>query len=149
MRFRNPQDFFAGLLFVAFGAAALWFGKSFNVGTATRMGPGYLPTILGWGLIGIGAFIAARSLVTTGVPIPRMSARPQVFIIAALISFALLIERFGLLPATAAVVVLGTFASRDMRWHEMALLAIGASIVAVVLFIFLLGQPMEPWIWRG
>ncbi len=148
MRFRNPQDFFAGLLFVAFGAAALWFGKSFAMGSATRMGPGYLPTLLGWGLIGIGAFITVRSLATSGAPIPRMSPRPQLFIIAALVAFALTIERFGLLPATAAVVVLGSFASRDMRWWEMLVLAAGASVVAVGLFIFMLGQPMEAWIWR-
>jgi len=148
MRFRNPQDFFAGLLFVAFGAAALWFGKSFAIGSATRMGPGYLPTLLGWGLIGLGVLITARALVTSGAPIPRMSPRPQIFIIAALVAFALTIERFGLLPATAAVVVLGSFASRDMRWYEMIVLAACASVVAVLLFIYALGQPMEPWIWR-
>ena len=55
MRFNNLQDFLAGLLFVAFGAAALWFGKAYAFGAATRMGPGYLPNVLGWMLVGIGA----------------------------------------------------------------------------------------------
>ena len=54
MRFDNLQDLLAGLLFAAFGAAALWFGQSLALGAATRMGPGYLPTILGWLLIGLG-----------------------------------------------------------------------------------------------
>ena len=146
--FKNPQDFFAGALFAAFGAAALWFGQSFAIGTPTRMGAGYLPTVLGWSLIGIGIFITLRSLVLSGNPIPASAVRPQVFIIAALIAFAVLIERFGLLPATAAVVILGSAASRDMRWIEMLVLAVGASAAAVALFIYTLGQPMEAWIWR-
>ena len=146
--FKNPQDFFAGLLFAGFGAAALWFGQGYAVGTPTRMGAGYLPTVLGWALIGFGVFITARSLVLKGAPIPASQFRPQFFIIAALIAFALLIERFGLLPATAAVVILGSLASREMRWSETLALAVGASGAAVALFIYALGQPMEAWIWR-
>ena len=148
LRFKNPQDFFAGLLFTAFGASALWFGHGYAFGTATRMGAGYLPTVLGWSLIGLGVFITLRSLVLAGAPIPASQFRPQIFIILALIAFALLVERFGLLPATAAVVILGSLASREMRWIETLLLAVGASAAAVGLFIYALGQPMEAWIWR-
>jgi hypothetical protein len=146
--FKNPQDFFAGLLFAAFGAAALWFGQGYAFGTATRMGAGYLPTVLGWLLIGFGVFITLRSLMITGAPIPASQVRPQLFIIAGLFAFALLIERFGLLPATASVVILGSLASREMRWWETLVLAVFASGAAVALFIYGLGQPMEAWIWR-
>ena len=148
LRFKNPQDFFAGLLFAAFGAAALWFGQKYAIGTPTRMGAGYLPTVLGWLLIGFGVFITLRSLVLTGAPIPASQFRPQIFIILALIAFAVLIERFGLLPATAAVVILGSAASREVRVWETLVLAVGASAAAVALFIYALGQPMEAWIWR-
>ena len=147
IRFKNPQDFWAGLLFAGFGAAALYFGQSLAFGSATRMGPGYLPTVLGWSLIGVGAFIVLRSLVIEGAPIPRANARPQLFIIAALVAFALTIERFGLLAAAAAVVILGSLASRDMRWREAIVLAALAAMASVGLFIYLLGQPMSPWVW--
>ena len=147
-RLKSTQDLLAGLLFTGFGVAALWFGRTFAVGSATRMGPGYLPTVLGWSLIAVGLIIAVRAFVIAGAPIPRSLVRPQLFIIAALVAFALIVERFGLIPATAAVVVLGALASRDMRWIETLALAVGAAAVAVVLFIYLLGQPMEPWIWR-
>ena len=47
-RVKNPQDFWAGLLFLAVGCLALWFGRGYAFGTATKMGPGYLPTVLSW-----------------------------------------------------------------------------------------------------
>ena len=75
---KNVQDFVAGLLFTAFGAAALWYGQGYNFGTATRMGPGYLPNVLGWSLVGIGVFITLRAFVISGVPIPRIYLRPQI-----------------------------------------------------------------------
>ena len=147
MRLRNPQDFWAGLLFVCFGAAALWFGQSYAIGSPTRMGPGYLPNVLGWLLVGIGCFITLRSLVVSGLPIPKVDFRPQFMIISALVAFALLIERMGLLAAAAAVVLLGSLAARDARSVEMLVLAVVAAAASVGLFIYVLGQPMATWIW--
>lgn len=148
MRFNNLQDLLAGLLFVAFGSAALWFGQSYAFGSATRMGPGYLPNVLGWLLVGLGIFIAVRAFVLSGVPIPRIHLRPQVMIIAALVAFALLIERLGLMAAAAAVVVLGSLASREARPFEIIVIAAFTAAAAVGLFITLLGQPMQPWAWE-
>jgi hypothetical protein len=147
MRFNNLQDLLAGLLFLAFGAAALWFGQSYAFGAATRMGPGFLPNVLGWLLVGLGAFIAVRALVVGGVPIPRIHLRPQIMIIAALLAFALLVERLGLMAAAAAVVVLGSLASREARPLEIIVIAALTAAGAVGLFIKLLGQPMQPWAW--
>ncbi len=147
MRSNFLQDLLAGLLFMAFGAGALWFGQSYAFGAATRMGPGFLPNVLGWMLVGLGAFIAVRALVVGGGPIPRIHIRPQIMIIAALLAFALLIERFGLMAAAAAVVVLGSLASREARPLEIVVIAILTAAGAVLLFIKLLGQPMQPWTW--
>jgi putative tricarboxylic transport membrane protein len=60
VRIRNPRDFWAGALFVAFGMAAVILGSRYNLGTAARMGPGYFPRILGILLIALGAIISAR-----------------------------------------------------------------------------------------
>ena len=147
MGLKNLQDFLAGLLFVVFGAAALWFGKSYAIGVATRMGPGFMPTLLGWALVGVGTFITVRALVVAGVGIPAINLRPQVMIIAALMAFAFTVERFGLLVAAGAVVILGSLASKDVRFFEMIALAVITAFASVGLFIYLLGQPMAPWTW--
>jgi hypothetical protein len=38
-------------------------------------------------------------------------------------------------------------ASSEMRWKETVPLAIGMAVVSIVLFIYLLGQSMQPWTW--
>ena len=48
MRFiRRPKDLYAGLIFVAFGTAAIVIGNNYALGSAARMGPGYFPRMLG------------------------------------------------------------------------------------------------------
>ena len=63
MSIRNPKDFWAGLLYVVLGLAAVYIAQDYEMGTATRMGPGYFPTLLG----GFLALIGVVSLVS----IPR------------------------------------------------------------------------------
>src|SRR5262245_17730574 len=99
IRVKAPQDFWAGVLFASIGCAALWFGRDYRFGTIMAMGPGYLPAVLGWALVAIGAFLCVRSLAVTGPAIEASDYRPQVFILAAIVIFALLIERVGLAPS--------------------------------------------------
>ena len=40
---RNPKDFWAGLVYIAFGVAAILIALKYPVGSAGRMGPGYFP----------------------------------------------------------------------------------------------------------
>jgi Tripartite tricarboxylate transporter TctB family len=67
---RFLRDFVAGLVFAAFGAAAIHFVREYPLGTAMHMGPGYFPAALGWILIGFGAFLCVRGL-WRWVPSPR------------------------------------------------------------------------------
>lgn len=145
IRVKSPQDLWAGLLFFIVGCGALWFGRNYNVGTVMRMGPGYLPSSLSWGLVGIGAFLVARGLVLSGPGIEGSLIRPQAFIVIAIVAFALLIEQFGLAPAVFVTTIIAAFASYEMKWIETVTLAVGSAIVSVVLFIYLLGQSMQKW----
>ena len=62
MHIRNQKDFWAGLLFSAFGLFFSGFGTRYAFGDAARMGPGYFPTVLGVLLIVLGAVIALGAL---------------------------------------------------------------------------------------
>jgi Tripartite tricarboxylate transporter TctB family len=147
IRVKNPQDFWAGLLFLVVGCLALWFGRGYAFGTATKMGPGYLPTVLSWALVLIGAFLSLRALALEGPSIEASLIRPQVFILLAIVVFGLLIERFGLAPAIVVVTVIAALASREMRWREALLVAVGLAALCVGLFIYLLGQPLTIFAW--
>ena len=147
VRVKNPQDFWAGLLFLAVGLLAVYLGRNYNFGTATKMGPGYLPTVLSWIMAGIGAFLALRALLEQGSGIEPSLWRPQAFIIAAIVLFALFIERLGLAPTVVVVTVVAALASREMRWIETLILSVGLAILCVVLFVKILGQPLTIFNW--
>jgi hypothetical protein len=145
LQVKNPQDFWAGLLFIAAGATALWEGSDYTLGSITQMGPGYFPRVLSWILLGIGALLAGRGLVIVGPRIAPSLIRPQVLILLAIIVFGLTIERFGLAPAVLLATVLAALASRETRWTETIVLAVLLAAATVVLFIHLLGQSMQTW----
>jgi hypothetical protein len=143
---RNPQDFWAGVLFIVFGAIALWHGWSYPVGTVTQMGPGFVPRALSFALLGIGAILVLRGIAATGVGITPSLVRPQVLILLAIVAFGLMIERFGLAPAVVAATIIAALASRQMKWIETVTLAVLLAGISAVLFIHLLGQSMRTWI---
>lgn len=147
IRVKNTQDFWAGILFLVVGALALWFGRHYAFGTATKMGPGYLPTVLSWMLVLIGLFLSLRALMEEGAPIEGSLFRPQFFVLLAIVVFAGLIERFGIVPAVIVVTVLAAMASREMRWKETIAFAVGLAVLCVALFVYLLGQPLAAWSW--
>src|SRR4030095_8030134 len=78
---RHPKDVFAGLLFIAFGIAAIVIGSGYALGTAARMGPGYFPRILGLLLIVLGLALALRALRISGPPIPVFKWRPLLVVL--------------------------------------------------------------------
>lgn len=61
MKIRNQKDFWAGLMFLAFGLAFAIVARNYQMGTAVRMGPAYFPTVLGGLMAVLGTIILARS----------------------------------------------------------------------------------------
>jgi len=58
LRIRSPKDFWAGLMFIAFGLfAAIWAYANYQMGSAVRMGPAYFPTVLGGLLAVLGLLV--------------------------------------------------------------------------------------------
>lgn len=62
MQVKNGKDFWAGLMFIAFGLGFMLVAmNNYNMGTAVRMGPAYFPTLLGGlqAILGLAIFIRA------------------------------------------------------------------------------------------
>jgi hypothetical protein len=64
MKITNGKDFWAGLMFVAFGIAFMWVSRNYAMGTSVRMGPAYFPTVLGGLLAVLGGAVLFRAFVT-------------------------------------------------------------------------------------
>jgi len=51
----NEKDLVAGLFLILMAAIGLWLNLEHNMGSARRMGPGYMPWMVFWLQIGLGA----------------------------------------------------------------------------------------------
>ncbi|HZO00399.1 MAG TPA: tripartite tricarboxylate transporter TctB family protein [Burkholderiales bacterium] len=71
LRIKAPKDFWAGLMFIGFGAFfMIWALTHYQMGTAVRMGPAYFPTVLGGLMVFLGVLVFIESLAMEGPPLP-------------------------------------------------------------------------------
>jgi hypothetical protein len=64
MKIANGKDFWAGLMFIAFGLGFMFVSRNYAMGNAVRMGPAYFPTVLGGMLAVLGAVVFLRAFVS-------------------------------------------------------------------------------------
>ena len=143
----NNKDLWAGLMFVAFGVGALWYGTTLSLGTAVRMGPGYVPRMLSFIMIGLGAVVAIRALLVGSDPIDRGQWKPIVFVTIGVVVFAFLFERAGMVPATIALVFLSALGGGEFKLGETAVSSLVLCVICVI--IFKLGLSMNISVIRG
>ncbi len=140
-----PTEFVAGLFFAAQAALGLWLLHELRLGTAMRMGPGFLPTTVCYGLLVLGLIMVGRSFFTVGAPLDRWYPRPLAFVLGSLIVFALTIEPLGLFATILLVVAVAAFATPESRWREAIVTALALAGFSVLVFVWLLGLPIASW----
>ena len=64
MKITNGKDFWAGVMFIAFGLGFMFVAQNYAMGNAVRMGPAYFPTVLGGMLAVLGAAVLVRGFVS-------------------------------------------------------------------------------------
>ena len=136
------RDFFAGGLLVLIGSAAVLEGTTYDIGTLMRMGPGFMPVSLGGILVILGIFIAGSAAVTGDDDQRVFTKKPQwlswLCIIGGPFLFIVLGIYGGLIPATFACVFVSAFADRTATLKSSFVLAAATTVVAIVLFDYLL-----------
>ena len=139
---KNPKDFWAGLMYVGVGAAAILFASELPMGSAVRMGPAYFPSLLGGLLILLGAAALIRSLIVPGEGIGALAWREVLLVVAAVVLFGLLLASAGFIVACLVLVLVVAYASSEFRWRPAILLAAGLTVFSVLIFANLLGVPL-------
>jgi putative tricarboxylic transport membrane protein len=145
MHIRSPKDFWAGLIFVALGAAFVGLALQYRLGDLHRIGPGLFPTLIGSLLVGLGLIVAGRALVLAGPAIERVHFRPLLVSLVAIVLFALALQWLGVVAAIAVLVLVGSYASRDVRILQVLALAAFLIVFSVAIFVWLLGLPLPLW----
>ena len=168
------RDVLAGLMFVGVALFGLWLSRDYPIGTAVRMGTGYVPRLLCWVLLGLGVVVLVQGLRAAlaseasgqrGDSIVRAHSasedareradvvssdhpwgwRPVVFVTASLVIFGLSIERLGLVLSIVLLVGVGAVAARGLRLVET--LAAALVLIALSWGIFILGLGLTIPVW--
>jgi len=140
---RGPKDFWTGVIYVLFGGLAFWIARDYGFGTASRMGPGYFPTILGAILVLIGLISLVRSFIVPGEPLGKFALKAGVLILVSTVLFGFLVNRAGLVIALLALVLVSAAASEKFRFEWKAVLGlIVLSAFCALGFVMGLGVPM-------
>jgi len=143
MRITNPKDFWAGTLYVVFGAGAVLIARSYPFGSATRMGPGYFPTILGMILVLLGLLSVVGAFRSNGEPVGSIAWKPLVAITGGTGLFAFLLPRAGLPSALVVLILISAAMSENFKFGWRPAFALMVLIAfCVIVFAQLLGVPL-------
>lgn len=147
---RALRDILAGGIFIAFGLAFALGALAYNIGTPLRMGPGYVPLVLGGLLAALGAGVIIKGFIAgEGEAIGRVEWRGVLLIMAAVLFFGMTIRGLGVIGALFGASLLAALARSRTSWREALVIAIGLTALSVVIFIFGLQLRLPlvgPWI---
>ena len=129
------KDFLSGVMFIAFGLTALWFGRNLATGTSVRMGPGYVPHMLAYIMLFLGAVISVIAMFNKDAEITEAPKwKPITMVTIGIVVFALLFESTGMLPALVALVLLASLGGDEFKLWEVIVNMIVLTIMCVIVF---------------
>jgi putative tricarboxylic transport membrane protein len=144
------RDVLAGLAFVVFGLAFAAIALTYQIGTTLQMGPGYFPLVVGGMLAVLGAGIVAKGLIAgDGEPVGVTPWKALVLILGAVLFFGLTVRGLGLVPTLLATVILSAFAGQRTGIFTPVLIAVGLTILSVLIFVVALSLRLPlfgPWL---
>jgi hypothetical protein len=149
-RMLTHKNVLAGLMFMGVAIFGLWLSRDYNVGTALRMGTGYVPRLLCWILLGLGSLVLIQG-VREARFVQRLADdtswgwRPVVFVTASLVAFGLAIEPLGLVVSIALLCGIAAFASPALRPLETVIAALVLIALSWGIFIAGLGLTLRVW----
>ena len=140
---RSPKDFWAGVLYAAIGGAAIVIARDYGMGSSSRMGPAYFPTVLGGLLLLIGIASLVRSFFASGEPIGAIAWKGMFLVTLATVLFGVLLRPAGLVVALATLILVSAAASVKFRfdWRALTMMA-GLILFCALVFVKGLGLPV-------
>ena len=141
-----------GLALALLAAAVLWSARDFPTVPGQKLGAGFLPTLVGVGLLLCGVALALRRGDPGGSgPVPDVEAGGRAHsasawvILVSIAVYGLLADWIGFL-LVAPVLLLAQFRALQVRWLPSLAWAIGGTLVVHIGFYKLLRVPL-PWGW--
>jgi putative tricarboxylic transport membrane protein len=146
----------SGIALAVLGVAVFWSSRSFPVVPGQKLGAGFLPGIVGVGLMLCAVALVLRSLRRGDEASDRMEAGsaaesasgatrigPPLAVAASIVAFVALATPVGFLLVAPPCLVL-LLRALGRRWGESLLWALGATLVVHLVFYKMLRVPL-PW----
>ncbi len=142
MTIRSAQDYVGGIILMALALFALWASSDLQGMRGFSFGAGTAPRMFGGLLVALSAGIALTGLLTDGPAMAHYAWRGPMFVMIAIVFFALAIRPLGLVVTAFASFMIAATGSHETRWLEAAI--VGACLTAgcAILFPYVLGLPM-------
>jgi hypothetical protein len=147
MKIKNQKDFWAGVMFMAFGAFFASFGTQHTIGTAAKMGPSFFPTSLGVIVILLGIVILAGglSVKATAEKVDKFNVSALLLILGSTALFGLLLKPVGLIVSLLILVVMSSYASHEFSWKATLINAVALIVMCLVIFVWALELQFQLW----
>ena len=145
-KFTLKRDYYAGGLMLVIGVGAAVIGTGYKFGSLARMGPGFMPVVLGVVLAFIGLLIAGTALASSEPDDKKfLPANPQWFgwlcILGGPILFIIVGQYGGMIPAVFVCVFVCALGDKTATYKSSLVLASGVTVFGVLLFHYLLNIP--------
>jgi len=138
-------------LIAVFGFIGVHEGLSFNIGSVSRMGPGFFPMALGVILVVVSAVILVQGFLQGSKLNETLQLNLEVkgwlLVLAGICSFILLGEVVGFVPAIFALVFLSALGDSRNSLKVSLIAAAVTTTVGFVIFGVLLRIPMNAFAW--
>ncbi len=147
MTIKNTRDFYAGLMFMIFGGVFIIFSRSYTMGTASKMGPAYFPTILGGMLVVLGLIVLVGSLMpkAEALRVEKFQFDILAYVMGAVALFAALLVPGGFVVALLALIFVSSKASHEFSLRDTSISVVVLAIASYLVFIKGLQLQMPTW----
>jgi hypothetical protein len=154
---KSRQDFAASLFLLVMAAVGYAGGFNLPFGRLSAIGSGLMPKSLALLIAAFGVLLLVQSVISEGDHLERWHLRGPVFVLGAVLAFAMVIRgsslSFGSLPAINVpplglvvagplAVCISAMASPETRPTEVAIFAVGMTLLCGLLFKELLNLPI-------
>ena len=140
-----------GIFLIILSGILLYETRKLIIGSASNMGPGYVPRFICFFMLIAGIVYTAKSFFSReSVHISRIHWKAVLYIILALASFALTLDFLGLFVSTLVMIFFSSLAKRETGWGGIVIPSIILSVFTVIVFKigFLLPLPVLPVFFR-
>lgn len=141
----NKADTWAGAATIVFAAAVIYASLEYGLGRGGRIGPGYVPLVIGLLLLGLGVLLVARAGRSVDLLDTDIAWRQVGLVTVGIVAFALLLDRAGMIVAILATVLIAAPAAYGNTLVSTLISGVALAAFSWCLFVYFLKISIPVW----